>query len=242
VARASFENRARRALGLGIVLAALVGLLPGAAAALVISEVMFDPTGADGDREWIEIFNDGPGAVDLSNYSLGWGVADYTAGSLALPSVTLSPGQYFLVGGPLSDAGNGSPDWTSPLSLAVDLAPNLANPFFFAAGVGLFQTGVTNPIHTVIYGPANFFLVDENGVVGPPDVTWPLFGNPPAGTSLVWNGTTWSAGNAPTPGGGSLVAVPEAGPAVLTLLGLVGLATAGSPRRRQRARRQIVRS
>lgn len=227
-----------RAARLALVLLALLCGLPSAAGALVISEVMYDPVGGDANREWIEIFNDAGGPVDLSSYSLGWGIADYTAGSLALPSVTLNSGEYFLIGGPLSDPGNGSPDFSSPLtSLAVDLAPNLSNPFFFAAGVALFETGVTNPIHTVIYGPNNFFLVDENGVIGLPDVAWPVFPNPPpsspAGTSLVWDGTSWSAGNGATPGAGSLVAVPEAGPAVLTLLGLVGLATAGKPRARR---------
>lgn len=36
--------------------------------ALVISEVQFDPTGTDTDREWVEIFNDTNSSVDLTTY------------------------------------------------------------------------------------------------------------------------------------------------------------------------------
>lgn len=41
-----------------------------AAAALQISEVMYDPDGTDAGREWVEIFNDGSAPVDLSEIFL----------------------------------------------------------------------------------------------------------------------------------------------------------------------------
>jgi Lamin Tail Domain len=195
------------------------------ASALVISEVMFNPSGPDDGREWIELFNDQSAAVDLSGYSLGWGGADYTFGTLALPSVLLAPGAYFVVGGPTSDAGNGSPTY----DLAVDFNPDLQNPFIVADGIALFQTGSPNPIHVVIYGFFNFNnLVDESGLPGAVDVFFPGA----AGTTLVWNGTSWSGGNAATPGTGTLLAVPETSSMGLTLLGLTGLAGLGTVRRR----------
>src|SRR5688572_947828 len=44
--------------------------LPGRAA-LLISEVLFNEVGSDVTGEWIEIFNGGPSAIDLSNYKIG---------------------------------------------------------------------------------------------------------------------------------------------------------------------------
>jgi len=213
---------------LGRALAAVaLALLSGAqsASGLVISEVMFNPAGADDGREWIELFNDSGSAIDLSNYSLGWGGADYTVGTLALPSVMLGSGAHYVIGGPISDASNGSPSY----DLVANFAPDLENPFIAADGIALFQDGSPNPIHVIIYGLFNLNgLVDETGNPGAVDVQFPGA----AGTTLVWNGATWSGGNAPTPGAGSLIAVPEAGPATLTLLGLAGLAGLGKPRRR----------
>lgn len=211
----------------GRTLAAIaLALLPGAQSALglVISEVMFNPTGADDGREWIELFNDSGSAVDLSGYSLGWGGADYTFGTLVLPSFTLAPGAYYVIGGPVSDAGNGNPSY----DLVANFGPDLQNPFIAADGIALFD-GSPNPIHVVIYGLFNLSgLVDETGAPGAVDVAFPGA----AGTSLVWNGSTWSGGNAASPGTGSLIAVPETGSAALTLLGLAGLARLGAPRRR----------
>jgi hypothetical protein len=185
---------------------------------------MFNPTGADDGREWIELFNDSGSAIDLSDYSLGWGGADYTFGTLALPSVTLASGAYFVIGGPVSDPGNGSPSY----DLVANFTPDLQNPFIAADGIALFAVGSPNPVHVVIYGPLNLNgLIDEMGAPGAVDVAFPA-----AGTTLVWNGTSWSGGGAASPGTGSLVAVPEVGSAALTLLGLAGLAFLGAPRRR----------
>jgi hypothetical protein len=194
---------------------------------LVISEVMFNPTGADDAREWIELFNDSGSAVDLSDYSLGWGGADYTVGTQTLPNVMLAPGAYFVIGGPVSDAGNGNPSY----DLVANFGPDLQNPILVADGIALFQTGFANPIHVVIYGLFNLSgLVDETGAPGAVDVAFPGA----AGTSLVWNGASWSGGGAPSPGSGSLIAVPEAGTAMLTLIGLAGLARLGAPRSEKR--------
>ncbi|MCC6492572.1 MAG: lamin tail domain-containing protein [Pirellulales bacterium] len=42
-----------------------------ARAALVISEVLANEVGSAGTGEWIEIFNTGPAAIDLTNYKIG---------------------------------------------------------------------------------------------------------------------------------------------------------------------------
>lgn len=49
---------------------AAVAAMP-AHGALVISEVVFNEVGSDVTGEWIEIFNTGPAAVDLTNYKIG---------------------------------------------------------------------------------------------------------------------------------------------------------------------------
>lgn len=193
---------------------------------LWISEVMYNPSGGDNQREWVELFNAGGTAIDLSGYSLGWGTTDYTAGVLQL-SGTIAPGQYFVIGGPTSDAGNGNPVF----DLAVDFGPNLPNPTFASTGVALFDmaatsiTATTVPIDSVVYGGffGNWFgLVDPTGAAATP------VAGAGAGQSLSFDGTTWSAG-APTPGAGTLAAVPEPGAAWLLLLPLAALVRRAPP-------------
>ena len=56
-------------LGLAFTLAALAALP--ARAALVISEALANEVGSDTNGEFIEIYNSGPAAIDLSNYKIG---------------------------------------------------------------------------------------------------------------------------------------------------------------------------
>lgn len=52
----------------------IVGFLPQFAAAQVsISEIMYNPKGADTGREWVEIFNDGASAIDLTGWKFNEG-------------------------------------------------------------------------------------------------------------------------------------------------------------------------
>lgn len=54
-----------------LALASLLALLlPASASALVFSEVMYDPDGTDSGREWVEVYNDGPAPVDLTQIVL----------------------------------------------------------------------------------------------------------------------------------------------------------------------------
>jgi hypothetical protein len=202
---------------------------------LWISEVMYNPGGGgagdDDGYEWVELFNAGPTDIDLSDYNLGWGGADYTTGVLAL-SGTLSPGDYFVVGGLDSDASNGNPTYDQPQ----DFNPDLENgSLFWADGLALFDvTGgpvapASVPVHAVIYGAFLNLngLMDETGVPGAVD-----FFFAPGGSSMEFDGAGWAAQGVPSPGTGGLVHTPEATPSVLLLLGLAGLAVKGTSRRR----------
>ncbi len=164
-------TRTAAAIGVGIIV-----LAPWSAAALtitslVISEVMVNPSGADDQREWVELYNGTGAAIDLIGYSLGWGGANYTDGGTLPLSGMIASGATFVIGGPLSDAGNGNPTYDLP----IDFDGNLQNGGFFADGVALFDVPVgsipaTDPIDAVIYGIFNFNgLIDETGLPGPVD-------------------------------------------------------------------------
>jgi len=237
----SHHDPLRRLVRAAVLPAALVsGLLalvaaPRAAEALPVgdlwvSEVMYNPSGFDDGSEWVELFNAGSTAIDLSGYSLGWGGADYTTGVLQLLG-TLLPGQYFVVGGPTSDADNGNPAYDQ----VANFGPNLVNSFFSSGGVALFDvvaasvTPATVPVHAVIYGGLvlgnSNGLIDETGAIGV--VNAPYVGG---GDSVEFDGVGWADQAAPTAGTGSLV--PEPTPALLMMMGLVGLAAKGTPRKR----------
>ena len=203
----------------------LVLLLTASAGATpIISEVFFNPNGADDGAEWVEIFNDGGTTIDLTNYSLGWGGPDYTTGTLQLLG-SLLPGQYFVVGGPISDVSNGNPVYDQ----VANFTPDLENSGWFqpADGVALFNVPVgliapaTVPIDAFIYaGP--FFstnsngLLDESGAPGAVDFVQPFFAS---GYSVEFDGATWSRQDSPTPNTGPLSA-PEPSTALCLLLGL----------------------
>jgi len=81
--------------------ATLVGIAaPAASAAVLVSEFIADPTGADAEREWIEIYNSGPEAVDVGGFQVGDEEAAEggTEGLYLLPTgTTMAPGQIFVV-------------------------------------------------------------------------------------------------------------------------------------------------
>lgn len=208
-----------------LALALLAWLAPSLASALPVtglwlSEVMFDPTGGDDGREWVELYNATASDIDLSGYSLGWGGLVYTTGVLQL-SGSIPAGGYFVIGGPTSDAGNGNPSYDQ----VANFAPDLENPFVLSDGIALFDvpaasvTPTTIPIHAVIYGGFfNLVLIDEQGNVGPADV-----GFTAAGQSLEFDGASWAAQPSPSPSSGPLALLPEPGAAGLLLLALVAL-------------------
>ncbi|TNF32467.1 MAG: hypothetical protein EP329_10105, partial [Deltaproteobacteria bacterium] len=60
---------------------------------IAVTEWIDDPTGDDTELEWIELFNYGGTAVDLT----GWRLKDAGTDSVQLPAVTLPPGRYVVL-------------------------------------------------------------------------------------------------------------------------------------------------
>jgi hypothetical protein len=191
---------------------------------VLLSEVLYDATGADDGLEWIELWNDGDLPVALGGWSLGWGGADYTSGTLALEGV-IEPGAAFVVGGPLAGPENASPS----LDLPVDLSPDLQNSGATADGVALFDVPPeavgpdSIPVSAVIYGETNASgLLDETGAVGAVDVA-----DAPGGSSIERGlDGVWRIQAVPTPGVPP-EPVPEPAAAALALSGAGALALLG---------------
>src|SRR5690349_3311181 len=98
---------------------------------VVISEIMFDPQGVDKDlestapydREWVEIFNAGSAAVDLSGWQFGQ--TESNLWSSSLPSATvLAPQQALVITG---DATTFDAQWGIGVNrIEVNAFPDLA--------------------------------------------------------------------------------------------------------------------
>ncbi|HEX4953446.1 MAG TPA: lamin tail domain-containing protein [Thermoanaerobaculia bacterium] len=177
--------------------------------AVILTEVMYDPSGSDGGLEWVELYNTTGSAIDLSSLSLGSGGADWTASKLQL-SGTIAAGSTFVVGGPTSSTANGSPTY----DLVLDFDPDLQNSGADADGMALFNlraafvTSATVPVDAVVYGTANTSsLIDETGSASAPEVA-----DAPGGSSVervdlagAWqiqsvpNPNEWTAGGGPPP-------------------------------------------
>jgi len=191
---------------------------------LVLSEIMYNPTGPDSGNEWIELFNGTGTSIDLSSYSLGYGGGDYSFGTVQL-SGSVASGDYFVIGsGPGYDLDH-------------TFAPTLQNPILFPDGVALFDTLASSitptsvPIDAVIYDAWGIFgnvnnLLDSTGNPGAVDVV-----GAPGGESVSLGDTGWAADATPSPGGGTLL-TPEPSTGLLLLFGLVFLAQSRGSRRR----------
>jgi len=162
-------------------------------AVMVITEVFYDPPGTDNSLEWVELLNTGPSPVDLSNYKLGWGGADYTYGELTLVG-TVGVCEVYVVGGPISNETNGNPVFNYPM----DFSNDIQNSGTVSDGVALFyMDDPLCPVDVVIYGPSNENeLIDETCTVGQSDV-----GDAPPGSSieLEFLGGNWFIQENPSP-------------------------------------------
>lgn len=88
-------------LGVGIALGAFVATPTNGA--LLISEVVFNEVGSDTTGEWIEIYNNGNSAIDLSNYKIGdeetLGGTSTTEATLQFPSgSSIAAGEVQIIG------------------------------------------------------------------------------------------------------------------------------------------------
>jgi subtilisin-like proprotein convertase family protein len=141
---------------------------------VMMAEMMVNPIGIDDTREWVKIYNGTNIAVDLSGYSLAWGgnttwgdATNGNGGVLALSGV-LAPGKCLLVGGPVSDGNNASPNFSPSadygIGLPVDFPGNgLQNPTTGGGApdaVALFQSPAAQvgaqsvPIDIIVYHQA----------------------------------------------------------------------------------------
>jgi hypothetical protein len=70
----------------------LVGICLRGDAAIMLSEIMYDPQNSDTNREWVELFNSGTTSVDLSGWQFGKSAVNSWASPLPL-GTTLGAGQ-----------------------------------------------------------------------------------------------------------------------------------------------------
>jgi hypothetical protein len=166
--------------------------------AVILTEVMYDPTGTDSDAEWFEIYNTTGSTIDLSGLCVGAGGSDYTS-SLVQLSGTVASGETYVVGGPDSTSDNGNPTY----DLEINFSPDFQNSGSTADGVALFNvkctkvTSGTVPIDAVVYGTSNTnSLIDETGSANSPDV-----GDAASGQTIerVDNDGEWHIQAVPTP-------------------------------------------
>lgn len=173
---------------------------------VILTEVLYDPSGADGGLEWIELYNTTGAPIDLGSLSLGAGGSSYT-GLLVQLEGTIAAQSTFVVGGPTSAPENANPTFDQPL----DWSPDLQNSGSTADGVALFNVraaqvnSLTVPVDAVVYGGTNVNgLIDETGIANAPEV-----GDAGSGQSIAridlagaWQIEATPNPGAFTPGGG----------------------------------------
>jgi len=164
--------------------------------AVVLNEVLYDPSGADAGREFVELFNPGPGAVCLAGYRLE------TANGADSPPVwsarwtgaaadTIGPGGRFLV----ADSG-----WTGPPVAAATAPLALQNG---PDALRLARPDATDD--RLGYGllAAPDFC---EGTPHPGARSGQSLARRPDGRDTGDNAADWVARDAPTPGGANFAA------------------------------------
>jgi hypothetical protein len=100
--------------------------------ALVINEVMSNPTGDDSGREWIELYNDETGPVELSSMAISIKGGTAVAASSLQGGTSLAPGAYAIIGSTVSGATKFLLDYPS------------YGGMLFKSSISLVNTGVTS--------------------------------------------------------------------------------------------------
>ena len=127
----------------------------GLAVGMVINEFLSDPAGSDSDLEWVELYNGGAAAVDLSDWMVAAGTSAFSNSGVIPVGTVLDPGMHLVVG-------------QSTLVAEVDVVASgfsLGNAGSNSDAVQLQDcNGV--PVDTVVYGDPNDDLwVDDTGSV-----------------------------------------------------------------------------
>ena len=93
-------------------------------AKVILTEIMYDPEGTDTGREWVEIYNDGDGDVDLSTVRLNENGINHTFKSFNTPTAILGAGKYAIVA---DNPEKFQLDYTNYSDLLIDSAFSLNN-------------------------------------------------------------------------------------------------------------------
>ncbi len=164
-----------------IIGASALFLLPAVSFAQVsINEIMYDLSGSDTGREWVEIYNGGSSAVDISSYKFleSTGASNHTL-TLIQGTATLPAGGFAVI---VSDSAKFLADWP-PASFSGNL--------FKASFSSLNNTGGT------------LILKDSSAVVIDQVTYASTQGASGDGNSLQKTASGWSAGG-PTPGASNI--------------------------------------
>ena len=70
----------------------------GHASGVVINEAFVNPDGADGGSEWVELYNAGDVAVDLTGWQLQAGTSSLSVKHVFDGDLTIAPASFLLVG------------------------------------------------------------------------------------------------------------------------------------------------
>lgn len=93
-------------------------------AGVILSEIMYDPQGADTNREWVEIFNNGTTAENIGGWQFGKPAVNQWAAALPVGTI-LNPGQALVL---TPHAATFDSDWGSGINrLQVGGFPDLPN-------------------------------------------------------------------------------------------------------------------
>jgi len=149
---------------------------------LEIAEVFADAVGIDDQLQWVKLHNTTSIPIDLNNYRLKSGVANYDLTGMGL-SGTVAAGGCVVIGGPVQSSLNSEPLF----SQAVDINPNLPGGGAQAAGFAVFDNnpvpvnGVVTPVDTMLVGAGN-----TAKLLGPDaEIATPFCGVPAEGMSAL---------------------------------------------------------
>ena len=159
----------------------------------VINEFLYDPSGSDGDNEWIEIFNPGPSAVDVSDWQIERAKSSWDVVYTIVAGPPIPAGGYLLIGEP---AVAGSHQTATEL--------DLGNGGSDADAVRLLDDSGT-VIDSVVYAPPNDDgHEDDSGYaatsIAPEATNGKTVARSPDGVDTDLCGDDFSVDDTPTPG------------------------------------------
>jgi hypothetical protein len=138
----------------------------------LLVEVFYDTANSEDSEQWVKLYNPCDAAIDLGDYSVGWGGVDYTVGTMDLVGF-IAANDCFIVGGPMSSNDNDNPmlDQATNFDPDIDKGNDPGNgvALFFGSAASILPATV--PVDAVIYGNNNDSnLLDADGNTPAPHV------------------------------------------------------------------------